>query len=386
MSQFNTERAIRDIQEMAYPRFVGTEGERKAAGYIEKEFEKAGLEVSEESFTYSLLPVKVFRKAGHLLQACLVLLVGFLVGVRPVLSFVFSIVLFVFLCLATQWSKFLGSSMSIGTKHPSRNLVASSEGSVSERKVILMAHYDSKSQFFPMRLRIFILTVSIFGSMIFSLGVIGAVLGVMAFGFSVPSSFFLYSGLFLSFFPVSLVFNRTGNDSPGVVDNASGVAVMLELARVFSEEPSEDLDFQFVATSAEEIGLIGSISFLEEHREELDEGKVFLINLDALGTGEIIYNSGYGLPVTSTSHFLNGLIEEVAEEKKIDVKGEYLPTGLAADHMPFVENGFEATWLHSSMSTVHTEEDSLKQINKDSLGNAGKLVQELVYKLKEVER
>ncbi|MCI0807885.1 MAG: M20/M25/M40 family metallo-hydrolase [Chloroflexi bacterium] len=50
-------------------------------------------------------------------------------------------------------------------------------------------------------------------------------------------------------------------DSPGADDNASGVAAMLECARVLSELGS-DREVTFVAFDAEEIGLLGSAAYV----------------------------------------------------------------------------------------------------------------------------
>ncbi len=383
MNRFNIERTIQDIKGLAFPRFVGSEGEKEAADYIKKEFEKTGLKVTEEDFTYSILSFKVFRKIGHLLQAILILTAAYLLRFSPVLSIILSIFLFTFLCFSTRWTKFLSSYKSIGKKKSSRNIVASNQNPDAEKKIIVMAHYDTKSQFLPMRLRIPTLILSIFGGIIFSLTIIGISISAEFLAFSIPYSYFWYFGLFLSVITVLLIFNRTRNGSPGVIDNASGVAIMLELAREVSDNLSKKLDIEFVATSAEEIGLKGAASFLKNHKKELKNENVFLVNLDALGSGELKYNSGYGFPTKRTSRYINGLIKETAEEQDIKINSKYVLTGLAADHMPFVENGFEATWLRSSLSTVHTDGDNLDRINKDNLENAGVIVQELIYRIGE---
>ena len=71
---------------------------------------------------------------------------------------------------------------------------------------------------------------------------------------------------------------------PGANDNASGVAMMLSLARHFSlTKPKFDLIF--IAFGAEEVGLIGSKYYVENPYAPLDKVK-FVINLDILGTGD----------------------------------------------------------------------------------------------------
>ena len=75
------------------------------------------------------------------------------------------------------------------------------------------------------------------------------------------------------------------------------------------------------------------------------------------------------------------MIKEIKEEDSFDVEGGYFPTGLAADHMPFIERGFEATWLYSAMPTVHTERDDLENIDESTIENAGIIVQRLLNEL-----
>lgn len=49
----------------------------------------------------------------------------------------------------------------------------------------------------------------------------------------------------------------------GAVDNASGVAALTEVARRLSRLPPQDRDIYFVATTAEELGLLGAEAFAE---------------------------------------------------------------------------------------------------------------------------
>jgi aminopeptidase YwaD len=71
---------------------------------------------------------------------------------------------------------------------------------------------------------------------------------------------------------------------PGANDNASGIAMMLNLARHYSEEPPP-FTVVFMAFGAEEIGLVGSRYFVDNPLFLLKNIK-FLINLDMVGTGD----------------------------------------------------------------------------------------------------
>ncbi len=81
---------------------------------------------------------------------------------------------------------------------------------------------------------------------------------------------------------------RMGEETyfPGANDNASGVAMMLNLARHFAGQPEKPAyDMVFIAFGAEEAGLIGSRYFVDNPLFDLDKIK-FLINLDLAGTGD----------------------------------------------------------------------------------------------------
>jgi len=73
--------------------------------------------------------------------------------------------------------------------------------------------------------------------------------------------------------------------TPGAQDNASGVAVLLELARTL---PKLDLPFRlrFVFFGAEELGLLGSRAYVRQHRADL-RNCLFMFNMDSIGGKEI---------------------------------------------------------------------------------------------------
>ena len=69
-------------------------------------------------------------------------------------------------------------------------------------------------------------------------------------------------------------------NAPGAVDNASGVGVLLELARVLSKEPHEET-YQLIFFGAEEYGLVGS----QFYTAQADLSAVrWMLNVDMVGT------------------------------------------------------------------------------------------------------
>lgn len=95
--------------------------------------------------------------------------------------------------------------------------------------------------------------------------------------------------------PVTRVFAHydTTSDSPGSKDNASGTAVMLEMAEALTLG-GLDLPVEFIAFGAEEYGCLGSKEYARCHPGEAAE--TFLaINIDSVGccgTEPVIYSTG----------------------------------------------------------------------------------------------
>jgi len=78
-------------------------------------------------------------------------------------------------------------------------------------------------------------------------------------------------------------------NGPGADDNASGVSILVELARYFSPYVAFlPYDLKFVATGAEEKGLIGSKSYILKHSDDL-EHCLLNINIDGVGNGKKVY-------------------------------------------------------------------------------------------------
>ena len=74
-----------------------------------------------------------------------------------------------------------------------------------------------------------------------------------------------------------------GKVHPGADDNASGVAVLLELARVFRERPEPARSLVFVAFTGEEEGKLGSGHFVREEKKFPASKSIAMVNLDTVG-------------------------------------------------------------------------------------------------------
>ena len=130
---------------------------------------------------------------------------------------------------------------------------------------------------------------------------------------------------------------------PGANDNASGVAMLLELAAHYARpENRPAYSVVFLLFGGEEAGLLGSGYFVAHPLVPLRRIK-FLVNLDLLGTGE------QGATV------VNGRVFEAPYHRLVALNDahHYLPQlaarGRAAnsDHFPFSEAGVPAFFLYT---------------------------------------
>ena len=83
-------------------------------------------------------------------------------------------------------------------------------------------------------------------------------------------------------------------NGPGANDNATGVAVLLELARNFhADKLPPGVSLGFVAFGAEEAGFLGSKAYLQRHQPELANCEL-LFNIDQIGGDGAIYTDTRG--------------------------------------------------------------------------------------------
>jgi Zn-dependent M28 family amino/carboxypeptidase len=149
----------------------------------------------------------------------------------------------------------------------------------------------------------------------------------------------------------------------GADDNASGVAVLLELARLFSEEPAH-YPIQLVAFDLEEYGLLGSAEYAQELFQQQRSVRLML-SLEMLGycsnePKSQHYPAGLQYFYPDRGNFI-GLIGNVAtipdlihlsrSIRSAGIPAEWLPAGKRgmivkatrlSDHAPFWDRGYRA--------------------------------------------
>jgi hypothetical protein len=140
--------------------------------------------------------------------------------------------------------------------------------------------------------------------------------------------------------------------APGVSDNASGVALVLELARLMSQHEWQKT-VVFIAFSGEEQGLFGSRAYSKDAKEaNRSIAGVFnsdIIGNDYAGDGRRItdlINVYSGDPVDSPSRSLARYVSEMASRyypaMKVNIVFRSDRFGRGGDHTPFHDAGYPA--------------------------------------------
>ncbi|HVP11760.1 MAG TPA: M28 family peptidase, partial [Phycisphaerae bacterium] len=131
--------------------------------------------------------------------------------------------------------------------------------------------------------------------------------------------------------------------NPGADDNASGVAAMLEIARIFATYESE-YTIKYIAFDTEEYWLIGSSAYVEAHVFDNIRGmiSVDMIAHDLGGYSAELWAKEACTPIMTD--VINAVIE-YGEGLTAAISTEYTDRG---DHGPFQDVGFQACMLIES--------------------------------------
>jgi hypothetical protein len=172
-------------------------------------------------------------------------------------------------------------------------------------------------------------------------------------------------------------YDHVGTDPDGTIynganDNASGVAVMLEIARLWQAQgywPARSV--LFAAWDAEEQGLYGSQHYVDNPIPgyPLDQTLAYF-NLDMAGLGEQVYIYGDGI--------VGNQLERSADALGIRVEGNYQQ--FPGDALPFHNTGIPTGFITLEAASgnyvdvyLHRPEDDPQKIQTDNLELIGRV-------------
>jgi hypothetical protein len=211
-------------------------------------------------------------------------------------------------------------------------------------------------------------------------------------------------------------FDTYRKNNPGASDNASGVGIVLELARYFKKIEGElNCTVKFILFGAEEIGIIGSRNYLYDNANSLKQCEL-LFNIDDIGgNGPVLVEMSGGvsgisetkcesqipenlrfyswegvnskwrmladkdlMKVMTASNHPQWLVDVVNKSIK-DLGYRVEPTGTqGSDQLTFAQAGIVTSGVGIISEHSHTSQDIPEKINKKSLETAGEIAAHVV--------
>ncbi len=380
-SHFDAKGLYTLVEKMAYPRLMGTPGEKQIITQIKGEFQKRGFGPAD-IISHQIRPTTWM--SGLFMQVMNGVIATILLGI--LLTWIASEPVFLWIWIAAfiVAAIFFGSrtdptKWTVGTID-SENIFVRIPPQKEKRGTILFAsHFDSKSQLFPTFMRAIFYIVGIILGVLFLLVTLVNVLLVTA---GQPDSFPLFVIAQILGWPatgcfICLLFNKVQNNSNGAGDNATGMAIVLELARNFKARGGLDhFETIFAIFSAEEVGVVGSAFWAQKYARDLNPATSFMFNFDMVGKPVLQYMSHFGFARKPTNCKLNPLVTAVAKDLNIPLADFSIPVGAMTDRWPFAKLGWESVdFITRALSLqAHTPYDTMANIDGEVLAQACEVV------------
>jgi len=250
-----------------------------------------------------------------------------------------------------------------------------------------VAHYDSKSQQIPLTARVVLFVVAIASG----LGFAGLTLLAVVFPVLTPAAMAI--GIMAMLAGLPLLILDIGDASPGAIDNASSVGLVLHLAErlAASSRWRDRLQVTILVTSAEEMTVMGAEAYARENelalRRQAEAGGLYIVNLDGIGVDGKLYLAG-GSPTVKAggqrpAGRLADWIHKACGELGITIERFGL-AGVMFDHMPFARRGLDAVSLIAvgpATRFVHTPQDTVDKLDVRGFEQAGQVILKVIARL-----
>jgi len=359
---FNVDRIYNFVKDFSFPRLAGTSGEKKAVDLTIKTFKDIGYDdriIQKEPFQfsdfYSTTLINLIMVINLTFSLFILMFTYINLYITIIISGIMAIVVFLIIKGLKHpenpgfWGEYYGKTISatnVFIKLPAKKLTEDQAGDI-----IISAHLDSKSQTFKTYWRVFFYRIWLYGGIF--LGLFFILLFIRTYTIIKINLLVVGSGIWaftilVSISNIFLIFLNTHNNSPGALDDASGMAVVFEISRYLKENPLDNFNTWFCQFSAEELGTMGSRVFVNNHEGEFVKGRVFQINLDMISCSceqknQVEYLKSYGvLPRKKIAPLLSKYLDTAAKEENVNIKGFHLSTGAHTDSVPFHLRGFDS--------------------------------------------
>jgi peptidase M28-like protein len=346
MNAARYERRVRDLEAFGH-RGSATPQERRAAKYLAGELRASGI-------TPVIEPFRGARSFGarvliHIAIAAIGLVLSWRMpaaGIALAAAGLISFVLEQWRCVVwLSWPACQYRSQNVcGTITPSR---------AARRRIILCAHYDTQRSGMIWTINRYLNRISMklplwLKPPMTSLAALmmGQIILCAVHACVEPSlPIKILEGLVLAIYAVVaalFIQYALGRSVPGAVDNASGVAAVLELADAWiANPPADDVELAIVLSGCEESVLMGAAAWADRHRQELARLPSVFLNLDSMAFGPPRFLGAEvpaaGLPMHADDEMIK-LCKKVAEEQRLVDAGPHALPG-PTDGYAFLARG-----------------------------------------------
>jgi len=361
------------VTNLAYNRNASSVGETKAITYIKDELGKAQLDANIEHFEFTGARRMVMR-------------IFYTLFISYLLIFRLFLVIITYYIIKTLFAR--TRRLTFIKKEESKNiysLVSARNGSDLRPLVIFTAHYDSFASMIPYKFqKVLFFLFRVIVVPFLSILVLVAALLILDIVYYESFSQYIVNLIILSSIAqfiiiaiiVLLVYEI--NRAYGSIDNASGVSILIELAKEINVKPLENIDVLFLWTGAEEWGNKGAKHFYKEHKKNIllkyDIANSYNINIDMVGSYIGLVDKIGIIRKRKINENLNDLLSESAEELNIPLVKYSAQVEPRSDQIVFrklkkVQKNFQIAFFHSAKDSkfIHSTRDSPDKCSAESL-------------------
>jgi hypothetical protein len=376
-----------DAAALSFPRYPGTDGDARAISWVQDRCRQVGLETTIEWFTYDIGPAKRALQMVMVAGASFVAAAGFLTPRSPIVGLGLLVTAMIPSVVFLAWSPWIEKLYRREGATRTANVIGR-RGVVEPRMTLmLMAHHDSKSQSLSFPFRMGFTLVAIVGSLALAIVTVVAIVSGSLPG---PRWIAPSAGGATALAALVLSTMRSGNRSPGGVDNAGSVAIILAAARGLIAELAEDIELVVLSTGAEEDHMVGAMRWLDLHADSLVL-PVFCLNLDGAGApGRAVLIERYGFGRLFSAE-MSAAARRAAKRLGIRTRGIVMLPGIGIDAIPFAHRGVPCLTLSSgsldrATMSVHSANDRAENLDPDTLAKISDLAIETLIELSSLSR
>jgi hypothetical protein len=321
---------IQDVITQFGGRYFGSQQEKDAQTYTASVLNKYCDKVEIEEF-YSPLESH-FQSLKIFCVVYVVALILFKVDIRiaAFIGFLNAILFLGHFVTYRHWLDFLFK------KVPSWNVIGDIEPTENATSTLIIAgHIDSVKEFkwwYKLKQTGAVLSV-IAGIQITLLGI------YLLLCLFISASWFYYIWwFFVVITPILIVFYDMHGDKvvDGASDNLTGVAMAVEMAKVFSVNKLKNTRLRLISFGAEEAALRGATAYAKQHKQQLLQEKAFLLNLDTIKDIEHL---------TIATSEINTLVFYKKEDIKL-IEDAFIATNIACKKLPIGVGASDASAFH----------------------------------------